>query len=512
MKMRETHYLFSLIFILIHAIFVLVDRDGGATFLAHAKPFHSHHQDVAMNSGLHPRKIGISSNLKRVLGLAPLVSPDIIKNLYRVEDSVSDESNNIYRDVSVGSKERTRGWLPPVILFLFSGSSVLPAGASPLNPQTISLSGPFFQGWLLRTVDHRVNASFILIVGSFARSSSRAPQRTDERVDTKWHTYDEHYIFCGLCTADGTSRHFHSLPRSEDVVITGGRPSSLSLAFSHEKELNITWSAKGYGKFEFNSVECKAEFHFKDQEDGTLDIAMKATDRKPWSEKNSLAGPEGWLGYTSLLPCHYFVHTTSSICEYKIITKNRNNCEKKLKSSTGLTHVEGNYGTFFPQGWTWAQGISASSSSTFSESFSLVGGLFVIGGIQPINWVIYVRSGSERWEFRTTGGSQIKYRVSSSTGTVEVNATTPFRNQRLHMKIYSKHSSPADFSPAIYIPTANGFSNQPGCRETYTATAEATLYDSQDKIVKKIRFDLSALEFGGSFQGVDLEATRALID
>ena len=30
--------------------------------------------------------------------------------------------------------------------------------------------------------------------------------------------------------------------------------------------------------------------------------------------------------------------------------------------------------------------------------------------------------------------------------------------------------------------------------------------------MKEMTFDLSALEFGGSFQGVDLEATRTLID
>ena len=109
--------------------------------------------------------------------------------------------------------------------------------------------------------------------------------------------YDEHYIFCGVCMADGTSRHFHALPRAEDVTITGGKTSSLSLPFPHENELNITWDAKGYGKFEFNTDECNACFHFEDNEDdgAFLDLRMKVVGREPWSRGNSLAGPEGWL-------------------------------------------------------------------------------------------------------------------------------------------------------------------------------------------------------------------------
>ena len=35
------------------------------------------------------------------------------------------------------------------------------------------------------------------------------------------------------------------------------------------------------------------------------------------------------------------------------------------------THVEGNHGTFFPTGWTWAQGIGREDNC----SFSLIGGI-----------------------------------------------------------------------------------------------------------------------------------------
>ena len=474
------------------------------------------------NSNSNIKRIDVVSRITKWLGVTA-VTPSLGTSRDRQHEHNDYKWCEYEKDMDgntrIGSRYRRRRLIPPSLLFLLSSLSLPSKGsASPLNPQTISLSGPFFQGWLMRTVDHRVNTSFILIVGSFANNSKKRKlnhkQNDRDRVDQERQEYDEHYIFCGVCMADGTSRHFHALPRSEDVTITGGKTSSLSLPFPHENELNITWDAKGYGKFEFNTNECNAFFHFEDNEDdGTLlDLRMKVVGREPWNRGNSLAGPEGWLGYTTLLPCHYYVHTTCSNCEYDLIYTKRRGKREVVTSSTGLTHMEGNYGTFFPKGWTWAQGVSAPSSASSSESFSLVGGLFVIGGIQPVNWVIYIRAQDKHWEFRTTGGSQIKYRVSSSSGSVEVNATTPFRNQRLHMTIRSKNASPVDFSPAIYIPTAEGFSNKPGCRETYTAFATATIYDSQDAIVKEMTFDLSALEFGGSFQGVDLEATRTLID
>ena len=49
------------------------------------------------------------------------------------------------------------GGFTPTLLFLFAFADK--ASASPLNPQALAISGPFFQGWLLRTVDHSRNGS-----------------------------------------------------------------------------------------------------------------------------------------------------------------------------------------------------------------------------------------------------------------------------------------------------------------------------------------------------------------
>jgi hypothetical protein len=119
---------------------------------------------------------------------------------------------------------------------------------------------------------------------------------------------------------------------------------------------------------------------------------------------------------------------------------------------------------------------------------------------------VYLRRGDSQWAFRTTDVSDIRYTVNAHGGFVEVNCTSLLRNQKLHLRIQSK-TPISGFSPRIYIPTQNGFSNTPGCVETYTACASATLFEtvpgsSSNLFVRKFSevFELSALEFGGDFQ------------
>jgi hypothetical protein len=100
--------------------------------------------------------------------------------------SVSSEPTNVdnpesYNCVNLRNEDRinNNGWLPFLFLFAFSEKSA----ASPLNPQSISLTGPFFQGWLLRTVDHSKGVSIIFIIGSFSR-------RKNANVSSKSTSYE----------------------------------------------------------------------------------------------------------------------------------------------------------------------------------------------------------------------------------------------------------------------------------------------------------------------------------
>lgn len=130
----------------------------------------------------------------------------------------------------------------------------------------------------------------------------------------------------------------------------------------------------------------------------------------------------------------------------------------------------------------------------------------MIGGLYPLSWVVYLRSGDSQWMFRTTDLSDVRYSVNAHKGLVEVNSSSTLRNQKLSLRIQSKVPI-SGFSAKVYIPTPLGFSNTPGCVETYTACATATVteYDPGAGVyVEKFTgsFPLTALEFGGDFQNV----------
>lgn len=352
---------------------------------------------------------------------------------------------------------------PPLVLALLGAQS---SHASALNPHAVALRGPFFQGWLLRTVDHARNASVMLIVGSFTCSDRR-----------------QHYVFCGAHSASHGPRplHFECFPPPETVTISGGSP--------HGESLNLTWAVRGAGRMVLGDDAADVRFAFPH-----FAISLRARSRRAWAPGNPRAGPEGWLGRTSLLPCRYHVHSLGSACKYTLSAPGMANM-----SGEGLTHIEGNHGGFFPEGWVWAQGVAAGGAC-----FVLVGGRFVIGGASPLSWVLHVRMPSGATHvFRTTDLCDVAFRVRPQEGRLVVRARALCGRTTVRLSIDS-HAL-ALFCPPIHIPTAAGFSNAPGCRETYTACARVQVLERSGRgwtSVENVTFPLTALEFGGVFQSL----------
>ena len=384
---------------------------------------------------------------------------------------------------SVGSrgKRLLKGGIPPTLLMLFGSAEAV--HASPLNNQAIILKSPFFQGWLVRVTDHENSGSFVLIVGSFSMAHS--------------DKYDEHYLYCGIEAQKLSSNGyyvsecaFHSeLFPSEDIVtISGGKattPLTSRLPLHGSPAINITWAADGIGHFKFQEEYCEADINFNE-----FRLRFNATSRLPWSDDSNAnsAGPEGWLGFTSLLPCHYFVHSVGSPCDYSIELPAKDSTEDFLPApppllfsgpvhprepslpgisdrvssiflvrgletrdqqslgqidwsvltsasaslngagmlrpvaeeedsdcgkqnnkpemiyGKGWAHIEGNHGTFFPEGWVWAQAVNEDNSA----SLSLVMGKFKIGVVAPLNTVLYVRSSKRVRIFRSTDLTESK--------------------------------------------------------------------------------------------------------
>jgi hypothetical protein len=405
-----------------------------------------------------------------------------LKKNYQRDQIASDNIQSCSKvNLYTNNNQRSIIFKSFLFLFLFGTSK---CEASPLNKQLISINGPFFQGWLVRNTDHTKNLSFILIVGSFSFDKSSS--------------YDEHYLFCGL-NAPNYEKQAECFPSSSSVAITGGARLGDS---GISKGLNVTWSAKNIGKFEFNDNCCRGKFHFSDSD---LLLEFNATNRIPWGGSGTgkesgnlrLDGPEGWLGYTPFLPCHYFVHSVGSSCAYSVTCGDEKGKKKNFEGS-GFAHIEGNYGTFFPEGWVWSQAVAENNAA----SFSLVAGKFLIAGFSSMNVIVYLRRRNGKTAvFRTTDLDSTSFSIDRTRGNVRIKAESNLRpsKQRLLVSIDAQLPTEINFGPAISIPTAKGFSNLPGCKETYTARITVTLFDITNKKEEKYLFNLAALEFGGTF-------------
>jgi len=342
--------------------------------------------------------------------------------------------------------------------------------ASPLNLQRIAAPGPFFQGWLVRAIDHAAGRSLLLIVASFSRDGSAA--------------FDEHYVFCAVAGGDAT-RTFHAFPAPARVTVSppGGR-GALDLRWGAERDANASATSDGVrARLDFTDSLCLADCAFGD----ALAVSMRVSERLPWREEGALSvGPEGWLGRTPLLPSRYFIHSVGSRVEYAV------RLDRRALEGRGVAHMECNYGNFFPRGWVWAQAIGPGNAS----SFSLVIGRIVVGPLEPSIATFYLRRGDGRTAvFRTTDLDRVRYDLDGVRKVAHLDFVSRFTRRRATLRIEAR--DPAFHQ--VFTPTPRGMSDAPGCEETYTAVATATYEDDGGRETHV--FPLTAFEFGGSFRG-----------
>ena len=104
--------------------------------------------------------------------------------------------------------------------------------------------------------------------------------------------------------------------------------------------------------------------------------------------------------------------------------------------------------------------------------------------------------------FRSTDFDKFNYIVNGINGVSEINCTTFSGSEFLNIQLIPRDSvASKEFGQSIYIPTKYGFSNTPGCRETYTAYAivkHAVLNISsmEYETIRTSYFPLTALEYG----------------
>ena len=175
----------------------------------------------------------------------------------------------------------------------------------------------------------------------------------------------------------------------------------------------------------------------------------------------------------------------------------------------GWAHIEGNYGTFFPEGWVWSQAVNEDNTA----SMSLIMGKFKIGIVSPLSTVLYVRSAKRTRIFRSTDLDKIKVqRIDHSRGEVALTAVSLRDGSKVEVVIKGTSAWWVADALPIHIPTATGFSKEPGCRETYSATAKVRCFRQVNarrdvvsilrpeyELEEELEFPLTALEFGAAF-------------
>lgn len=378
----------------------------------------------------------------------------------------------------------------------------------PMEPQPLSSKArkQWFEGWFVRTIDQATGVSVAAIFGSLRLGMEvRQDSRSSE-------LFDEHILV--LAWGDATGRQF-----SSSLLLPGGAVTLQGGELARGARPRVRWWSTEHGGIEVAGDVAWLDLRLA----GGLRLrANVSAPRVLWDRaRPDHGGPEGWLGPTGLLPCHYFVHTFASPTTYQLARGS-----VRLLGGEGVSHIERNYGETFPTAWVWAQACTVDSAMCIV----LTGGLFVVGPLVTRTHILALRgraAGGTRsvdWTFRSTDGDRFSVVRSPCDGRLQLNASSLNGRRAVSLLL----SAPArTFGSRLPVPTNGGFSDQPGCRESYHATATMLVREwtgsplgrwdrsareprtavhaqgqaqaaCQDE--KEMLFPNAALEFGGAWQ------------
>jgi hypothetical protein len=363
------------------------------------------------------------------------------------------------------------------------------AAVLPLEPQPLARRRQqWFEGWFFRFIDHATATSVAVIFGSMRGGIGHA---ADERAagrsaDWRAQPFDEHLLVLAYRDGGGADVMRSVLLDGPAVTIGGGG--------ARAGGPRVEWWSERNGGMR---IEGDAALVDVTLPGGVRVAANVSGPRVPWSEgaRADRDGPEGWLARTGLLPCHYFVHSFGSPSSYALWRAGR---ARRPQRGRALAHVERNYGDAFPTGWVWGQAASAAADAFLV----LTGGRFVIGPLTTYSYIIGLRAGALSWNFRTTDADRVVDVRRACEGALALNATSRDGRRRLELALAAP---PATFGERIMVPTNRGyFSDKPGCRESYAATAHVAAWEREAggkyALALRAAIPLAVLEFGGGFQ------------
>lgn len=399
-------------------------------------------------------------------------------------------------------------------------SSLLPFEPQPLPSSNRS---QWFEGWFVRLVDHDAKASVALILGSLRRrqealghndshtlgARTSRTEHCSELLHRREHgrtcalpvgtdDFDEHILVLAYRNRRGRHHTYTAHLHGPGVTLSGPSREAGAGWSSDGGGPQMVWWSRRHGGMAVHGNTASIDVTLPG---GLTLVANISGPRVAWSDVSpDREGPEGWLARTGLLPCHYFVHTFGSRTTYRLRHGTR-----RAFAGIARSHMERNYGDTFPAGYTWAQ-ASAQGGAAY---LVLTGGLFVVGPLTTRSYIVGLRAppggvtdDGLSWDFRSTDLDRIRALRRPCAGKLELNATARNGRRRLLLRL----SAPPDsFGAPMPIPTEDGFSNQPGCRESYAAIAHVvalvrrsvtSMWEEQ----LRLSVPLATLEFGGTWQ------------
>ena len=167
-----------------------------------------------------------------------------------------------------------------------------------------------------------------------------------------------------------------------------------------------------------------------------------------------------------------------------------------MRRGTGLAHMEANYGSFFPTSWIWSQTIGNDNG----VRLLLTGGKFLIGPIVTDSYIIAFRDPERSWNFHTTLHTDVvNVNFDACAGTLSLVAHHRFSFSSSELRV-NISADPTSFSDPLYFPQRSvGFTNKPGCVESYRATVNIEVVEN-NVTTKTYEIKQGALEFGGEYR------------
>jgi len=353
-----------------------------------------------------------------------------------------------------------------VLSFLF-----VPALGSLYDPHLFPSSGPFFEGWYFRFIDHVNRRSFATLFG---------------KVLPKDELQARNPNYFGLLKKDGRSEkllNFDDTPTTDAINLTVLDGQKISKNPDTTSPADFNWSVQHVGHVTVHPTSSNINVTIGS-------VRIEADIGKPLVWDASGRGPMGWLLNLPFIPLSWFVYSLGSpVKRYKWTDLKTGD----IRTGVGYVHVEKNWGNSFPEGWIWTQSISADGTIAFAATYGPVG----FGPVNVPGHLIGYRNYKKDISLDFRPDNSILH--PSFDGCAGVANFTLYTLQwKVELVI---QASPASFSDCLLGPMKNGF--RPVAQESYTAHAHITVYKrgwsfSWNEVDKQF-VDMTALEFGGTF-------------